>query len=611
MSYIPLLLKFGLNVNSDFGLLFSIGIVIIAATLVGLLAKYLKQPLILGYILAGIFLGPSGLGIVTNQEVIKAFAELGVAFLLFVVGLELDLSKLRECGLVSFLAGLIEVLSVFGIGFFAAMYFGFSSISSIYIGLILAFSSTAILVKLFGDKKELSTLHGRIILGILLLQDIVVVIALSILTTLSNFSVNLLTSSLLIGLGLIALAIVLSQYILPPLFKRIEKSPELMFLVSLSLLFLFIGLTSKVGLSTAIGGFIAGMSLSSFPYNMEIMSRARSLRDFFVTIFFVSLGMVIDFSGFTKVIIPFLVFLGIVMIFKPLIVTLVVYLQGYGSRTAIISGISLAQISEFSLVLALTGLSMGHISQHTFSMAALLLIVTVVLSSYIVKYDNKISEKLSWLFYGSENRKTKKESELEHIPKLLSKHIVLLGAHEKSRKTLEYLMLKGKNVIAVDYDPEVVRMLKKKGIPCIYGDAVHPEVLERLNLKKAELVISTLIDTEDNLYLIKTIKKLNPKTLVFVSAEDLDSALLLYDKGADYVLCPKTVASEALLSAVVNAIHTKERLERLKFSQIRELEHRKEDDIIERFGPSFLKHIKRRIKEKSWRKKNEADKKRS
>ncbi len=611
MDLSPLLLKLGIQLNSEFSILFTIGIIIITAALMGLIARVLKQPLILGYLFAGLILGPNCLGLVTSHEIIAAFAELGVAFLLFLVGLELDLSKLKECGKVALLAGIIEVLTVFSLGFFIATLFKFGLLSAVYMGMILSFSSTAILIQLLSNKRKLSTLHGRIILGILLVQDVLAVIALSILTTIGNFSIGALGSSLLIGVGLVALAIFLSQYLVPIIFKKIQKSPELMFLISIAVLFLFIGLTTKVGLSSAIGGFIAGISLSAFPYNVEIMSRAKSLKDFFVTIFFVSLGLIIDLSNFSAMILPFLAFLGVVMIFKPFIVTLIIHLQGYRRRTALLSGISLGQISEFSLVLALTGLSLGHISSQTFSLAALLLIVTVILTSYIIKFDNQIANKLSWLFYFSDSKKTRKESEIENIPKHISKHIVLFGAHEKGRKTIDYLKKKGMQIIAVDYDPEVVRRLKKRGIPCLYGDAMHPEILERLNLKKAELVISTLIDFDDNLFLVKTIKELNPDVLVFVSAEDLDSALRLYDKGADYVLCPKTVASEALLSAVVNAIHTKDRLERLKISQIRELEHKKEEDVLGTFGPTFLKDIKRRISEKSWRSnKNETDQKR-
>lgn len=577
-------------------LIYELSVIIIAAAFLSLVARMFKQPLIIAYIIAGIIIGPKFLGLITNLDVIKLFAELGIAFLLFIVGLELDLSKLKKAGSVAITTGIIQVLITFSIGFYTAFLLNFDPLSSIYIGLILSFSSTAIVVKLLGDKNELDTLHGRIILGILLIQDIIVVLALSVLTTLGNFSMEVFISSIVKGLGLVTLAIVFSQLIFPHILKFIEKTPELLFLTSTSILFLFIALSSTLGFSTAVGGFIAGLSQSTFPYNLEIISRAKSLRDFFVIIFFVSLGMMMDFSNIHSRIIEAFIFLLIVIALKPAIITFVCNLFNYSGRISLLTGISLAQISEFSLIVAMIGIEYGQINKEVFSLSTFLMMITAIITTYLIKYDRKVSEKLSLIFYG-DKRLRGIEKELENIPSVLKDHIIILGAHEKGRKILEYFRDNKYKVIAVDYDPDVIKRLKGRGYYCIYGDAGNPEILERLNVKKAKMVISTIPDHDDNKLIVEYIKKENPDVVVFTNAESLEDALELYDLGSDYVLYNKMVSGEVLLSTVLNALKGKDSLERIKLKNIRELEHREEEDLIEEYGPEFLKSLRRRIYE--------------
>ncbi len=581
------------------GLLFDVGTVLIAAALMAGVARLLRQPLIIAYIVAGILVGPSVLGLVNDTNVIQLFAELGIAFLLFIVGLELDVRKLRTAGLVSITAAFVKVTVVFTFSLGVALLLDFSTIHAIYIAFALAFSSTAIGIKLLGDKNELNTLHGRIVVGAHLVQDILIVFALSALSVIDQFSLIVLLSALAKSMGLLAFALLLSRFLIPRVLKAVERTPELLFLVATSTLFLFIGLSSGLGFSMPVGAFIAGLSLSAFPYNIEVISRAKPLRDFFVIIFFVSLGMVIDLGGIRAMLLPLLVFLAIVLILKPLLIALVSHLHGYGSKIAVNTGLSLGQVSEFALVAASVGVTAGHISQEVFSLITALLVSSSFLTTYLITYDKQVADWVSR--YLISDRSVGIEQELVHVPDTLESHIILLGAHEKGRRLLEHLKGTDTDIVAVEYDPELVRNLRAKGIYCVYGDASNPEVLERLSFKQAAMVISTIPDREDNQMIVGKIKEEAPAVIVFANAEDVETAMSLYDLGADYVLYDKMVASERLLDIIQTVGESRQQLESLRHRQLRELEHRKEEELLQMHAPAFLKSIQRRIHAKERR----------
>ena len=266
-------------------LFFDIGVVIIIATVFAYIAKSLKQPLIPAYILTGVILGPV-LGLITNTDVITTLSEIGIAFLLFIVGLEMDIRKLKHVGMVASLGGIIQIVSVFTIAFIAALLLGFIVLESVYLALVIAFSSTMVVIKLLSDKKEIDTLHGKIIVGILLLQDIVAIMVLSVLATLSEFSFIVLSLSILKGLIALLIALAIGKYIFPKLFTFAAKSQELLFISAVSVSLLYSIFFNYLGFSIAIGAFVAGVSLANLPYNIEIIGKLRSLRDFFSVIFF-------------------------------------------------------------------------------------------------------------------------------------------------------------------------------------------------------------------------------------------------------------------------------------------------------------------------------------
>ncbi|MDY6776521.1 MAG: cation:proton antiporter [Candidatus Nanohaloarchaea archaeon] len=571
-------------------ILFDVGVIILSATVLATAAKFLRQPLLAAYILAGILIGPEVLGIVQNTGIIRMFAELGVAFLLFMVGLELDLSRLREVRSVVLGAALTEVLFLFSLGYFVMYLLGFRGFDAIYIGLFIAFNSTAVLVKILSDSGDLETLHGRIILGILLVEDVLVVMVLSIMSSLSDPGLHILVASLVQGAGLFALAIVLSNYIVPHFFRLVEDSHELIFLASLSVLFAFVGAAVETGFSTAVGGFLAGISLTAFPYNVEIAERARTLRDFFVTIFFVSLGMLVSIESLYRLLVPFLILLFVVTTFKPFFVSLMVSLFRYGKRTSFYTGSSLSQISEFSMVLALLGLSLGHIGKGIFSLVTALMVVSITGTSYILKYQKTLYgffERFMFEFEGATYEEGRSEKE---------DHVVLVGGHVKGRRILRILEEMDEKMVVIDHDPEVVEWARDRELDTVYGDIEDYQTMERANFGQAKAVISTVPDAEDNRFLLDHVKKDNPDAVTIVSAEDMESSLLLYEEGADYVLYPKILAAREAADMVQKVYSDGEELEEARKEHIEDLEEEFEEEILRRVEPNFLKKLKERMK---------------
>lgn len=581
-------------VEASFQVMFDIGIIIIAASAIALLANALKQPLLGAYILAGILIGPEVLGVIQPEGIIQSFANLGIAFLLFIVGLELDLSRLREVRNVVLGAAVAQILLTFGLGFYIMYFLGFESLSAIYVGLFVAFSSTAVVVKTLSDTGDIDTLHGRIILGILLIQDIVVVLALSILSTLQPpvFSPDAILSSLSTGLGLLALAIVMSNYIVPTVFEQIKESHELIFLTSLAVLFGFVGASVNAGLSEAVGGFLAGIALTAFPYNVEIAERARPMRDFFVTIFFVSLGTMVSISSVSTLLVPLILLTAVVLLVKPFLLNLMVSLFRYGKKTSFYTGSSLAQISEFSMVIALLGATapQSHIGQDMLSLATILMIITVPTTSYVMKYQKALYEHVEEYiiaFRGSQYEEEQSE---------LADHVVLCGSHTTGRKILRFFEEQGEDMVVIDYDPDIINAVEEKGFQPIYGDIEDSQTLERANVSEAKAVISTVPNEEDNRYLVNYIRQENDEAVVIVSANDIESALLLYEEGADYVLYPKMLAAREAADLVRQFYTDGEPLERARTEHIQELEMEFEEHLLKQFEPDFVKKLKDRMR---------------
>lgn len=514
--------------------LYDIGIVIVAATILAFLARLFKQPIILAFIAAGILLGPSGFKMITNEEVILALSEFGIAFLLFIVGLELDLRKLKELGKPTFVAAAAQMIFSFLAGFLAGKFLSFSAITSIYMGLAVSFASTTVVLKFLAEKNEMYTLHGRFQIGILIVEDVFAVLALAALTTLDSFSISSLSITLGKGALLFIIAALAGTFIFPSLFSKAAKNQELLFLSAISLSFIMAYVSIKLGFSIAMGAFLAGLSIASLPYSYEIVGRMKSLRDFFATMFFVALGMQITFFGLTDYV-PMIVFLLISLFATPIVVMLIISFFGYGRKISFFSGLALSQMSEFALVIAAQGLLLGHITKETLSLIAIIMVLSITISTYLMKYDGQI--------YGLISRRLNfldkfKKAELEDYIPDERYDFVLIGYDRIGYSILQTFGKIKKPFIIIDFNPETIRKLKSQKIPCIYGDVADMEIQEKAKVHEAKLIISTIPDKYENTVLINNTRTVNKKAMIIVTARHIDDALYFYDLGADYVILP-------------------------------------------------------------------------
>jgi len=549
----------------------SVAAIIIVAAVFSLILKKLKQELIPAYIIAGLIIGPLVLGFVRNSALITSLAEIGAAFLLFVAGLEISLERLKETKK-GFTAGILQIVIVAVVSFLIVLALGFAKIEAVYLALIIAFSSTILVVKLLADERELNTIHGRIAVSILIIQDIVAIIALTILS--SNFSLSFVGIMLLKLVILFIIAAVLSRLVLGKLFKFASNSTELLFVVSLAFLFLFVALAYVLKISIIIGAFTAGIALANLPYRFEIESKIKPLRDFFAIIFFVSLGMWLAPFSIGKIIIPFLVLLVLTVIFKPLVVALIVRIFGYNMRTSTLTGLSLAQISEFSLILGMQGMILGILSQNTFTIVVLLAIVSMALSPYIIKNSSFLHTKTT-SFFSFLNKLPSVKDDIGYRDKN-KKTILLFGCHRMGTIFLKSFGKLKENVLVVDYNPEIVRALIKQNVSCIYGDSTSTEIIDMLPLKEVSVAISTIPDIQDNELLTIKIKEKNPNIFMIATAEHIHDALKLYDMGVDYVILPQVISGEKSLEIIKEAENfskNKSRFAKMKKEHIEHLQN--------------------------------------
>lgn len=523
---------------------FDLAIVILVTAALGIAAKLLKQPAILAYLATGVLIGYFGLFNFQNQETFRIFSDLGLMFLLFLVGLEINYTSLRLVGKPSLIVGLGQVIFTAAIGFFLATWLGFSYIQGAYIAIALTFSSTIIIVKLLSDKKDLNSLYGKISVGMLLVQDVIAILILIFLAgigTSGSLPWGNLIFTIIKGLGLFVLMFWLGQKFLPIVFDKIARSEELLFLTSLAWVFGIAAAVSRLGFSLEIGGFLAGLALANSSEHFEIRSRFRSLRDFFILIFFVILGSSLVFTNFQGLTLPIIIFSLFVLIGNPLIVLMLMGFMGYRKRTSFLTGVTVAQISEFSLVIAALGLKVGHIDEPVVALITAVGILTITISTYFVVYADKIFKFLSRFLSLFERRKIKEDGFPEGGFK---KEFILIGCH-RTGESIAFSLPKEKLLI-IDFDPDVINYLKQRGYDYIFGDVSDREVMERANFGAARLVVSTSPDLEDNLTLLTAIKSISKKPKIILRADTEKEAEILYKAGTDYVLLPNFTAGQYL-----------------------------------------------------------------
>lgn len=554
-------------------ILFDIAVIIIAAGIIGFIAKSLKQPLIPAYIITGIILGPV-FNIITDKSIISQLSEIGIAFLLFIVGLELNVKKLRSIGSVASIGGLIHMGLLFIVSYISFIALGFSKMISMYVGIILMFSSTLVIVKLLSDKNELDTLHGRIVIGILLMQDIVAVIALSILNNLGNNSIGQIAIIFLKGILVFAIGLGAAKIIFSSAFKFAARNTEMLFLLSITMMFLFATIYELIGFSIVIGAFVAGLLLGNLPYNLEIIGRVEGIKDFFSVIFFVTIGLKLISVDLASLLLPLGIMLILTLIVLPIITLFVLGLFGYKKRPAFMISIILAQISEFGLIIAGIGLDKGHIPPEIFSLTILVAIITIALTAYLIKYDEKlyqlIGSKLNWFDKLSKHNK----GLMTYMEKGEKHKVILIGYDRMGYGIFQKLKKMKKNVVVIDLNPDIIKKLISQRIPCIYGDIGDHEIVKRLRLNEAELVISTIPEHDETKLLIQRVRKHNPEATIIVTSFAAEDALELYEEGADYVVIPHFLGGDHLSLILEDLTTDLNKLLSIKIKHIKDLEER-------------------------------------
>jgi Kef-type K+ transport system membrane component KefB/voltage-gated potassium channel Kch len=572
-------------------LLSSIGLCVSVAAVLALVANRLRQPLLLAYLLTGVLIGPQiGLRLITEEESIRTVSEIGLILLLFIIGLELDLKKLMAAGRPVLVAGLLQfpLCVALGLAFFFPFGFraGGGDFGLLYLAVCLAMSSTMIVVKLLYDKFELDTLPGRITLGVLVFQDVWAILFLAIQPNLLQPEIATLLGSLLKGVLLVVVSLLVSKTVLPRVFQSVAKVPELVLIGSLAWCFIVSAAANAAGLSREMGALIAGVSISTFPYNMDVVAKVVSIRDFFVTLFFVALGMqipmptaeVIELALLASV---FLLLSRFVVVF-PLLRSL-----RLGHRASLVPSINLAQMSEFSMVIAAIGLADHHIDQKTVSVLIFVFAFTSVASTYLIGYSHQLQKVLAgWLRWMGLEDLDARAADSPAAPTHAGKDVVLLGFFVEASALVHEFELDLKNgrhplldrLLVIDFNPLVHEELIRRQIACVYGDISHLETLRHAEIQNAALIVSTIPDTilrgTHNLELLRKSRQLCPRGRVIVTASRTASALELYEAGADYVFIPGLQSAAQMASILAEGLE--HGFTGLRAEQIEQLRQRNE-----------------------------------
>ena len=533
-----------------------IAIILSLATVLGILGRKLKQPLIIMFLATGIIAGPAFLGLIHSHEQIELLAEIGIALLLFIVGLKLDLHLIRTTGPVALATGLGQIVFTSLIGFAIALAMNMTYLSAAYVAVALTFSSTIIIVKLLSDKKEIDSLHGQIAIGFLIVQDIAAIIALVGLTTFGSTATNDSSTFLTVvdilgkGIGFIGGIALLMKFVLPRLVNRLADNKEVLILFAISWA-VFLGAMSEIlGFSKEVGAFLAGISLASTRYRDAIGARLTSLRDFLLLFFFIDLGARLEWTAMGAQIGESVIFSIFVLIGNPLIVLIIMGWMGYRRRTGLLAGLTVAQISEFSLIVAALGLSLGHISNQTMGLITLVGVVTISISTYMILYSNRLYNLLSKPLKIFERKDPYRETAIDTIEETVPVDVVLVGLGNYGSEIMDYLLRRNKKVLGVDFDPNVVDEWRQRGISALYADISDPEIHDHLPLDKAQWVISTVRSKELNLTLLNFLKHHHYHSKIGVTAINEQEAKEFRQMGANLVFRPFKDASEQAADAL-------------------------------------------------------------
>lgn len=528
-----------------------------------MLCQLLRQPLLIAYLVAGFAIGPHGFRFVTDPDSIRTISEIGLALLLFMIGLEMDLKKMLGAGRVITVTALAQIAGCVAIGW---LFFGLVGpaagwLEALYLGVALAMSSTVIIIKLLHDKRELETLAGRVTLGILVLQDVFVILFLAIQPNLKDPAAGPLALAFGKVLLLVGAAYGASRFVLPPVFRKIARQPELVLVGALSWCFAMSGFAAHLGLSREMGALVAGVMLSTFPYTLDVVAKVTNIRDFFVTLFFVALGMIIPLP--TADYLLWMLVFGLVLVASRLLTVFpALFAMRQGHRMSLLPAIHLSQLSELSLVLLAIGKASGDVSERSVGIAAFAFAFLAVVSTYgILKSDplvRRVSPALSRLGLRDLPGGPAEAGAGESPPT-----IYLLGCFETASSLLEEIARDRPALLprlkVIDFNPEVTAKLRARGIEAVYGDISQRDVLEHAGIGHAETILCTLPDSVlrgiSNRKLLRQLRELNPAARVIVHAERIADVTGFYEEGASHVITPRLLEARDLLEVLDAAEH--------------------------------------------------------
>jgi Kef-type K+ transport system membrane component KefB len=532
---------------------------VLAAAVIGALAVRLRQPLIVAFIAVGVLAGPSALAVIQATDEIHLLAELGIALVLFVVGLKLDLRVIRDTGGVALITGAVQIVLTAVIGFGLALLLGLQLVTAAYVAMALTFSSTIIVVKLLSDRREIDELHGRIAVGILIVQDLVVIGAIIALTAIGSGDDGDVAAQVgwvvVKGVGLLAGVALLTRYALTDLLHRIARTPELLVLCAIAWAVGLAALADALGFSSEVGAFLAGVALAATPYREAIGGRLVPLRDFLLLFFFLDLGAGLDLGGLGGQLVTALVLSAFVLVAKPLIIVAVTGRLGYTSRVGFLAGASLSQISEFSLILAALGLALGHLDSDGVALITAIALITISLSTYATLYAHELHARLRpWL----DRFERRGGPPLRDEPDLGSEGIdvIVLGAGRFGGALLGPLRGAGHRVLAVDFDPRVVEAARADGHLALYGDAEDPELPAALPLEGVRWIVCTVRRPEVGLGILHALDHHGYSGHVALSSHRPEEADELRTRGAHHVLRPYEAAAADALAMLTATLST-------------------------------------------------------
>jgi Kef-type K+ transport system membrane component KefB len=542
---------------SEFALL------LIISAVAGAVSVRLRQPLIIAYIVVGIIVGPAVFGLVTAHDQIDLLAQVGIAVLLFLVGLKLDLQHVRHIGPVALATGLGQLAFTIAGGFALILLLGKGVMEALYVAIALTFSSTIIIVKLLSDKRELDSLHGRIAVGFLIVQDLAVVLAMMAMSALHGSDDAALTEVIfsLAWRVLLAAAVlyVLMRWLLPGIVKAMAHSQELLLIFAIAWGTGLAALGEWAGFSKEAGAFLAGFSLASTAYRDAINARLAGIRDFLLLFFFIDLGSKLDFSTLGSEVVPAIVLSLFVLIGNPLIVMAIMGYMGYRKRTGFLAGLTVAQISEFSIVFIAMGISLGHVGVEALGLTTLVGLATIAMSTYMILYSQPLYQRLAPYLGWFERRLPFREQAVENdrrsndVP-----DVVIFGLGRYGGRLAQQLQAVNIRVLGVDFDPECVADMRQRGVAVHYGDAQESGFLDELPLRHAKWVVSTLPDLESNLAFLNALKEHHFAGEVAFVARDDAHGLALKQAGAPTVLYPMRDAVDYTVEHLVALIRPEE-----------------------------------------------------